>query len=620
MPSILRRFACVLFVWACVALIPDSASAQFSDKEKELYQSLSQSVGSAQQLIRAKKFEEAAAKVVEAEKILAEMKGLNNPLLNRVLTQRRVGTLVGNLRSVLEKRDVKFPGDNTPGPDKPTTTTPTDGISFMKEVAPMLAGKCGRCHMGNASRGQFSMETFTQLMRGAGGSLVIAPGDGKGSRLVEVIASGDMPRGGGRVSKEELDKLIAWIDAGAKFDGPNRGASLSATAQPNRPNRVRLEATQATGNEKIQFSRDIAPVLLAKCTNCHGGDRPRGDLGMDSFARLLRGGDSGAPLMPGKGEESLIVKKLRGTADGNRMPQGGPPLPEETIKKFVTWIDEGAKFDGPDPNMQTETVAAMYQATVMSHDELSAKRKELAMDNWKLANPETEAKIAETPNFRVIGNLPESRLQEIGNQAEDLAQKVAQLLKAPANEPLLKGKLTLFAFQRYFEYSEFGTMVEKRSLPRDWRGHARYTVIDAYAALAPPREEKDTFERTLIETIASAYIESLGKVPAWFSQGVARAISAKLEPKSPVIQDWQERLPGIASSGDPARLFRNEMNLSDAGVMSYAVGKQLVSNTGALQKLLQALKQGQQFEAAFKAAYGGEPSRLLGSSRGRRRR
>src|SRR5690606_14452936 len=87
----------------------------------------------------------------------------------------------------------------------------------------------------------------------------------------------------------------------------------------------------AGDNDEVQFARDIAPILLDNCLECHGENNGGNGFSMASFDRLLRGGGNGPPLVVGKPDESLLVQKLRGTATlGSRMPQGRDPLPDET--------------------------------------------------------------------------------------------------------------------------------------------------------------------------------------------------------------------------------------------------------------------------------------------------
>lgn len=91
------------------------------------------------------------------------------------------------------------------------------GVSFSKQVAPLLTAKCGGCHI-SGRRGGFQFTSYEALMKTG----MVQKGQAGSSRIVEVIETGDMPRGGGKVSKDELNTLTSWIDAGAPFDGPDQ--------------------------------------------------------------------------------------------------------------------------------------------------------------------------------------------------------------------------------------------------------------------------------------------------------------------------------------------------------------------------------------------------------------
>ncbi len=99
----------------------------------------------------------------------------------------------------------------------------------------------------------------------------------------------------------------------------------------------------------MQFARDLGSVLLEHCVRCHGEQNPRVPIQRGTFARLLTGGDSGPVIVPGKPADSLLVKKLRGMAGGERMPLDKSPWPEETIVGFEKWIAEGADSTGKTP-------------------------------------------------------------------------------------------------------------------------------------------------------------------------------------------------------------------------------------------------------------------------------
>ena len=181
------------------------------------------------------------------------------------------------------------------------------------------------------------------------------------SRLIQVIDSGEMPKGGGKVSEAELNLLRAWVSAGAKSDADENAnlRTLGPKSANEAPAEERPQLVKATGKESVSFARDIAPILVENCSGCHVDVRqPRAGLNLGVFAALLRGGDNGAILKSSKSADSQIVKKLLGTGGGNRMPLGRPPLAKEKIDLIAKWIDEGATYDGGDANQAIRVVAA----------------------------------------------------------------------------------------------------------------------------------------------------------------------------------------------------------------------------------------------------------------------
>jgi hypothetical protein len=98
-------------------------------------------------------------------------------------------------------------------------------------------------------------------------------------------------------------------------------------------------ATQSGG---VSFQSQITPIFQRYgCTSCHGGS---GGLIVQSVAQLLQGGVHGPALVAGKADASNIVQKLSASPPfGDRMPQGGPYLPDSTVQVIKDWINQGAK-------------------------------------------------------------------------------------------------------------------------------------------------------------------------------------------------------------------------------------------------------------------------------------
>jgi hypothetical protein len=88
------------------------------------------------------------------------------------------------------------------------------------------------------------------------------------------------------------------------------------------------------------FETEVRPLLIRHCAKCHGDTRPKGRLKVGSRADLLRGGDNGAAVVPGKPDESLLIKVVR-YYDDLRMPPTGK-LTNKQIETFEKWVKLGA--------------------------------------------------------------------------------------------------------------------------------------------------------------------------------------------------------------------------------------------------------------------------------------
>lgn len=496
------------------------------------------------------------------------------------------------------------PGSNSSGP------------SFVRDVVPMLLAKCGNCHV-TGSRGNFSMANYVALMRGSQAGVVIFPGEPVGSRLVELIESGDMPRGGGQVTPQELQALKAWIAAGAKFDGQDPQANLASLAAPGTTPTTPMPAagppvTAPSGTETIRFSLDIAPVLAQNCNGCHvNPQNARGNLNFTNFQGLLQGGDSGTPIVAGKPAESLLIRRIKGEGGEARMPMNRPPLSDEVIAKFEKWIAEGATYDGPTPTMDITQVAALAKARNSTHEELSADRAALAMQNWLLGMAGAKNDKYETKNFLLLGNVGANTLEEYGQRAEELAPLIARTFGAPANQPLIKGRMTLYLFNQRYDYSEFGQMVEKRELPREWRGHWNYTIVDAYGAMMPPRDGSYSLEGLIAQQLAGTYVASLNNPPRWFSEGCARVAASQAAPRDPRVVAWKEMVPSaMAAMTRPDDFLTGKLTPEESDVAAFSFVSGLMKDSRRFGAVLNGLRKGEAFEATFVAAYGAKPEQV----------
>src|SRR5579863_4961220 len=91
--------------------------------------------------------------------------------------------------------------------------------------------------------------------------------------------------------------------------------------------------------DRVDYVQDIKPILSRRCYSCHGALKQKNDLRLDTAALAIKGGSSGAAIVPGKSDESLLID-----AEGvKKMPPEGEPLTAEQIAALRAWIDQGAK-------------------------------------------------------------------------------------------------------------------------------------------------------------------------------------------------------------------------------------------------------------------------------------
>lgn len=92
------------------------------------------------------------------------------------------------------------------------------------------------------------------------------------------------------------------------------------------------------------YARHIYPILDSNCVVCHGEQKVKGHLRLDTYNHLMRGGSDGAVVIPGKLERSILLRRITlPPSDKKFMPSDGrPPLKPEEIAWIRAWIQQGA--------------------------------------------------------------------------------------------------------------------------------------------------------------------------------------------------------------------------------------------------------------------------------------
>ncbi|HLJ95374.1 MAG TPA: PSD1 and planctomycete cytochrome C domain-containing protein [Gemmataceae bacterium] len=124
---------------------------------------------------------------------------------------------------------------------------------------------------------------------------------------------------------------------------------------------IRAEESLLSRSAAESFERSVRPVLAANCFACHGPEKQKAGLRLDSRAGMLTGGDSGPAIVPGHPEESLLVKAIHYT-DEPRMPPKGK-LSADAVAALTAWIKQGAPWPNTETEVRPVTPSREFQIT-----------------------------------------------------------------------------------------------------------------------------------------------------------------------------------------------------------------------------------------------------------------
>src|SRR5262245_44859059 len=88
---------------------------------------------------------------------------------------------------------------------------------------------------------------------------------------------------------------------------------------------------------EARFESAVRPIFVEQCQKCHGPTKQNGGLRFDRRESFLKGGDSGPAIVPGKPDESLLIKAIRRHPDVSAMPPT-KPLPAASVNALEEWV------------------------------------------------------------------------------------------------------------------------------------------------------------------------------------------------------------------------------------------------------------------------------------------
>ncbi len=205
-------------------------------------------------------------------------------------------------------------------------SAPTDkSTRFESEILPILESKCVACHGADSPQQGLDLRSRATIIRGGKSGPAIQVGSSTKSLLMEKITTKQMPPIEPKLTNQEIETIRAWIDRGAPADTAEL-ASARSSALPH------------------ITEEDVLPIFQVRCVACHGKREQKGGLDLRTQGSRLKGGKSGPALVPGKPDESLIIRKI----ESGEMPPtelqlkySVRPPTEAELKKLREWITEG---------------------------------------------------------------------------------------------------------------------------------------------------------------------------------------------------------------------------------------------------------------------------------------
>jgi len=301
--------------------------------------------------------------------------------------------------------------------------------------------------------------------------------------------------------------------------------------------------SQAADKDPILYKDIIAPVLAAKCTGCHGEDKQKGKLRLDSLEHILQGSD-GENVIPGDPVESLMTFRITLPKDDDDVmpPEDEPQLTANEIKVLEFWVKSGAKGD------MTLSAAKADAATLAIVKDVFAN---LPVAEKKDDKPKVDPKILAAR--KKIADEVIGRVEEAGATLMPIAQDTPELRFSALNVAK--------------EFKDDQLAVLKPAADQIlWMDLARTQVTDkGLAALAPMKNlTRLHLENTKITDAGLAHLSGLTNleyINLYGTQVSDKGIAtlAKL-PKLQKLFVWQSKVTDKGVEALAAKLPNAEIN------------------------------------------------------------
>jgi len=207
------------------------------------------------------------------------------------------------------------------------TAAADESPTYEGDIAPIFKRSCIRCHSASARKGELDLSSPHGLFKGGESATTIVSGDSEASYLYELVHEHMMPpEGEGKhLTKQDVATIKLWLDNGTPFADGTDPKSFTEVVEVNQ--------------------HDIRPIMMLRCTVCHGSRRQEGGLDLRTRESMLKGGKSGPAMVLGSPTESLLLKRILAAEMPPRdklLPSGVKIMPSGELDKLTRWITLGA--------------------------------------------------------------------------------------------------------------------------------------------------------------------------------------------------------------------------------------------------------------------------------------
>jgi mono/diheme cytochrome c family protein len=198
--------------------------------------------------------------------------------------------------------------------------------------------------------------------------------------------------------------------------------------------------------DEVDFEGEVRPLLMARCSECHGPEEQEGGLRLDARDFAMKGGDSGEVIARGKSEASELLRRVVSNDTDERMPPEGPPLAKDEIELLTRWISGGAVWPETEYDRQAKIDPRLghWAFQPFDRDEGGGQKDERTIDGFIQAglkeheltfSPEADRRtLIRRLSFDMLGLPPtieEVRSFEAASDPQAWNNLVEKTLKSP---------------------------------------------------------------------------------------------------------------------------------------------------------------------------------------------